>query len=423
MPDLLFARPNGELIDFPALSMIGKTGYHYVEPDEKELIPLPKGATIAALPGRILLGIDKDRGELIELVFNPYQKKKERIWAVGALLPQGFTRTLVPAYASFPGEKTLPLLGYTAVGISHGQLVVAAVQTDAHDLWHPKNYNTRDLAQRIEEKKREKPGNRLLDQLGVCSLEYGCFTAQNIFYGRWEGGIPVSPQCNARCVGCISSQPSECCPSPQRRLNFIPRISEIVEIGVEHLQNGEKPIISFGQGCEGEPSLQADLIAESIQLIRRKTNLGTINMNTNAGHKQNMKKIIDAGIDSIRVSMISPSEDVYRAYHRPQNYQLEDVIETLMYAWKAGVYTSINLLAFPGFTDDEREIERLIDLLKKTGVKKVQLRNLNIDPEYFLRILPRKKFDSLGMTEMIKILQRELPHLEIGNYSRGVRRK
>jgi hypothetical protein len=157
VPDLLFARPNGELIDFPALSMIGKTGYHYVEPDEKELIPLPKGATIAALPGRILLGIDKDRGELIELVFNPYQKKKERIWAVGALLPQGFTRTLVPAYASFPGEKTLPLLGYTAVGISHGQLVVAAVQTDAHDLWHPQNYNTRDLAQRIEEKNGKSP--------------------------------------------------------------------------------------------------------------------------------------------------------------------------------------------------------------------------------------------------------------------------
>ena len=246
---LAVARPNGELIDFPALSMIGKTGYHYVEPDEKELIPLPKGATIAALPGRILLGIDKDRGELIELVFNPYQKKKERIWAVGALLPQGFTRTLVPAYASFPGEKTLPLLGYTAVGISHGQLVVAAVQTDAHDLWHPQNYNTRDLAQRIEEKKREKPGNRLLDQLGVCSLNMAVYRPEHFL---WEVGrrYPrISPmQCPV--CGCISSQPSECCPSP-KEVEFYSRISEIAEIGVEHLQNGKSQLSVSAKAVKG----------------------------------------------------------------------------------------------------------------------------------------------------------------------------
>lgn len=422
MPDMLFARTNGELIDFPGARMAGMTGDTILEPSEEELIPLPKGATITALPYRTPVGIDKERGELINLSVNPYKRKKETIWAVGALLPQGFTRTYVPAYTSVQGQKTLPLLGYTAVGISRGQLVVAAVQTDEHFLWHPDNYNTADLEKRIMEKQKKFPRNRLLKQLGICSLKYGCFTAQNIFYGRWEGGIPVSPECNARCVGCISSQPAECCPSPQGRLNFVPRVEEIEEIGVEHLKNGAKAIISFGQGCEGEPSLQGDLIGESIKRIRQQTEQGTINMNTNAGHKLKMKKIIDAGIDSIRVSMISPTEEVYQAYHRPQNYQLGDVVESLIYARERGVYTSLNLLSFPGFNDDEGEIARLIDLLRKTGVKKVQFRNLNIDPDYFLSILPHKEYHPIGIPRMINVLKNELPHLEIGNYSRAVQK-
>lgn len=420
MPDLLFARANGELIDFPAVKMAGRRGHTIVEPREEELIPLPEGSSITALPYRIPSGINKDKVELINLRFNPYSKKKETVWAVGALLPQGFTRTLVPAFFTPPGQKLLPLLGYTAVGIHRGQLMVAALQTDEHFIWNPKHFNTKELEQRVRQKQRKFPQNRLIAQLGICSLEYGCFTAQNIFYGRWEGGIPVSPECNACCVGCISSQPSECCPSPQRRLNFVPQVAEIEEIGAEHLKSSDNGIISFGQGCEGEPSLQADLIRESIKRIRQQTDQGTININTNAGHTLNIKKIIDSGIDSIRVSMISPTPEVYHAYHRPKDYQMDHVIESLICAYGAGVYTSLNLLSFPGFTDDEQEVERLISLIKKTGVKKVQFRNLNIDPEQYLTIIPPRKLNPLGIGRMISILQKEIPHLEIGNYSRAV---
>lgn len=420
MPDLLFARQNGELIDFPAVKMAGRSGYNLVELKKEELIPLPEGSTITALPDRIPIGIHKDRGKRIKLMFNPYSKRKETVWAVGALLPQGFTRTYVPAFSTPTGQKTLPLLGYTAVGIERGQLVVAALQTDEHALWHPQNFNTEDLEERVEKKKKMFPNNRIIAQLGFCALEYGCFTAQNVFYERWEGGIPVSPECNACCVGCISFQPSECCPSPQRRLDFIPRVEEIEEIGTEHLMKAKNGMISFGQGCEGEPSLQADLIGESIRKIRQKTDQGTININTNAGHTENMKKIIDSGIDSIRVSMISPTPDIYHAYHRPKNYQIEHVLASLSYAADAGVYTSLNLLSFPGITDDEQEVERLISLIKKTGVKKIQFRNLNIDPEQYLRVIPRRKLKPMGTKSMINVLKKEVPQLETGNYSKPV---
>lgn len=417
MPNLLFARPNGEIMDWPALKMTARTGQTIFAPKKKDLIPLPAGATLTILPQRTPLGLDKRKSRLVSPAYNPYQEKKEKIWAVAALLPQGFTRTLVPAYGSSPNEKPVPLLGYTAVGIVQGQLMVAAIKTDEHFRWHPKNFNTSDLSSRIRAGQKKFPDNRILQQLGVCALEYGCFTAQNIFYGRWEGGIPVSPVCNALCVGCISEQPSECCPAPQRRLDFVPSLKEVVEIGCTHLQKGSGAMISFGQGCEGEPSLQGKLISASIKEIRRKTKAGIINMNTNAGSFSNMQKIIDAGIDSLRVSMISPTPEMYHQYHRPQNYQFSDVVASLIYAKEAGVYTSLNLLSFPGFTDDRDEVQRLIALIKETGVQKVQFRNLNIDPDYFLTLFPRKNYHPLGTGKMIRILKKEIPDLAIGNYS------
>ncbi|MEN3005671.1 radical SAM protein [Dehalobacterium formicoaceticum] len=422
MPDLLFARANGELLDFPGLKMAGRMGDSFVKPARKELIPLPEGASLTALPGRVPVGVDKKTGAFIKLTHNPYRRGKEKVWAVGALLPQGFTRTLIPAFGTSGEQKNLPLLGYTGVGIYQGRLMVAAIQTDEHEPWHPKHYNTRDLAARIRRRQQKFPHNRLLQQLATCSLEYGCFTAQNIFYGRWEGGLPVSPQCNAACIGCISSQPSECCPSPQRRLDFVPSVSEIEEIGADHLKKGKNAIISFGQGCEGEPSLQGGLIAESIKRIRTRTDCGTININTNAGDHGNIKKIISAGLDSMRVSLISPTPEVYDAYHRPGDYGLEQVRSSLIAAADAGVYTSLNLLTFPGFTDDAEEVASLISLIKATGVKKVQFRNLNIDPDQFMALLPAKKYQPMGIPRMIEHLRKEIPHLAIGNFSRSVAR-
>ena len=140
------------------------------------------------------------------------------------------------------------------------QFYVAAKKTDIDDKWNPKHFNTEDLEARVRALQKKLPDNSIVQQLAHCALNYSCFTAQNIFYARWEGGIPVSPVCNAQCLGCISLQPSECCPSPQTRIARIPKVAEIVELGLHHLNHGPKTIISFGQGCEGEPSLQGKLL-------------------------------------------------------------------------------------------------------------------------------------------------------------------
>ncbi len=416
MISLLFAQKNGELLDFPDLQMAARLGNELVMPEAEELIPLPEGATLTMIPGRFPIGIDGS-GQLKPLKYHPYKENQEPVYAVAALLPQGFTRTLLPAIVSGHDGKRLPLLGYTAVGIDEaGQFWIAAKQTDSYDLWHPKFYNTPELPKLVEQKYAQFPGNRLIKQLGKCALEYGCFTAQNMFYERWEAGLPVSPRCNANCLGCISLQPSECCPSPQSRIDFMPEADEVALPAIAHLEKNPKNIVSFGQGCEGEPSLSYALIAESIRKIRSHVSQGTINMNTNCGYSNAIRQIVDAGIDTMRISLFSADKDHYAAYHQPCEYSLDTVRENAKYAHAKGVTLSMNLLSYPGFTDRESEIEKIIDFAKETGVSLIQMRNLNIDPDIISEKFPGEA--GLGVPALLEILGEELPGVRIGNFSR-----
>jgi pyruvate-formate lyase-activating enzyme len=417
MADLVFVRPDGQWFDFPPLEMAGMSGSRLVRPTKLDLIPLPEGATLTMMPLSAPTGVDKETDEFLEVEFNPDKKKDEAIYALAALLPQGFTRLLLPA--AVETDQQLPLLGYTAVGVEKGKLVVAAQKTDDHNNWHPKNYNTPELAKLVTKRQKELPHNAIIEQLAFCALEYGCFTAQNIFYRRFEGGIPVSPICNADCIGCISLQSAECCPAPQQRIKQAPSVAEIVAVAIPHLQNAKNAIISFGQGCEGEPGLEYQRIAEAIGQIRAQTQRGIININTNAGNNTAIAALLAADIDSLRVSLFSPLAEEYAAYHRPQGYGLAEVQKSLRLAQQSGTAVALNLLAYPGFTDDERRFEALVELVRDTGIKQIQLRNLNIDPKLMQQFCQ----DSwgMGMRNFKRRLQEELPDLRIGNYSRDLR--
>lgn len=426
---MLYADARGQLYDHPGYTLAGRTGDRFTEPLPEEMIPLPEGASLTLIPGGIPVGVDR-KGDF-RLVGEAAAGRKASartsgrdnrpVFAVGALLPQGYTRTLLPAYRLEAGEKPLPLLGYAAVGMYREKFYVAAVKTDQPSRWNPCRYNTADLSELVKDKIKKYPENRILAQLAKCSLEYGCLTAQNIFYGRWEGGVPVSPACNANCLGCISLQPAECCPSPQERIKFTPTVEEILQVALPHLEEAPGGIISFGQGCEGEPALSVRTVAPAISTIRNRTLKGTVNINTNAGHTEAIREICQAGLDAMRVSVIGPSEEVYNIYYRPRDYNLNNVMESVKVAKAHGVYVSLNLLTLPGLTDREGEIEALIRLVRETDVDLIQLRNLNIDPDRFLPLLPPRNDEILGITELIRILKSELPNTAIGNFSRPVR--
>jgi pyruvate-formate lyase-activating enzyme len=346
------------------------------------------------------------------------QQVAARGWPVAAALPHGYTRTLLPAYRKQPGAPPLPLFAYTAVAEAGGQVYAAAVQTDDAPEWHPERFHTPDLPTRISALQRALPMNGLVTQLSRCAAEYGCYTAQNTFYERWEAALPASNACNASCIGCISEQEPDGPPSPQERIRASARRRDLVELAVRHLETAEPAMVSFGQGCEGEPLLQWRLLADCTRAIRERTSLGWINVNTNGSKPEGMAALIKAGLDACRVSVFSARQHVFAAYYRPRNYAFSDVERTLAMASAAGLFTSINLLVFPGVTDQELEIEALLAMLRRTGTRMVQLRNLTIDPEQLLDALPEPDSPALGVEMLLRRLRQEVPGLVIGNSSR-----
>lgn len=405
----LYADKHGEIYDAPGYQAVGRSGNMHLLLTEADMIPLPPGAELMFLPGRSALAGRKGKLEPIA----------GELLAVAAILPAGYTRTLLPAFAKQVGAPHLPLFGYTAVALNNGNLMAAAVKSDANAKWDPARFNGKDLPRRVDNVRRDLPNNRIVEQLAKCSLTWHCLTAQNLFYRRWEAGIPVSPACNANCFGCISLQPAECCPSPQSRIAFAPAPEEIAELGIYHLSTAAEAIISFGQGCEGEPSLAYENVSQAIRVIREQTSRGVININTNAGFTAGIRRIVDAGLDTMRVSMISANPDIYQAYYRG-NYCLDDVAASIDYAKARGVYVSINLLLFPGLNDAPGEISAWQKFIKDHHVDMVQLRNLNVDPDDFWNFMLHPQGEAAGVRTFIEKLRQTSPHLTIGSFSRYV---
>ena len=405
----LYADSKGEIFDAPGYQAVGRVGLDHIALKLEDMIPLPEGADLMFLPGRH--AIAEQGGKQAPIA--------RGLTAVAAMLPAGYTRTHLPAFEKTEDAPTLPLYGYTAVALYKDKLYVAAVKSDDNAKWHPFKYNTPDLKKKVARVRKDLGGNRIIEQLANCSLTWHCCTAQNMFYRRWEAGIPTSPACNANCFGCISLQPSECCPSPQSRISFTPTPEEIAAVAIYHLSSAPEPIVSFGQGCEGEPSLAADNIAAGIKLMRQSTDQGVVNINTNAGYTEGIKKIVDAGLDSMRVSIISAIPETYQAYYR-SNYSLDNVKQSIAYAKSHGVYVSLNMLFFPGLNDRTEELAAWTDFIAETKIDMIQLRNLNVDPDEFLAIMPETKTIPVGVKVFIEELSNKFPSLILGSFSRYI---
>jgi len=416
-PRLVLSDPEGRVFDHPSLKIAGRSGNRIVLPPPSELVPLPRGSQIFSLPGRIPVGWD-EKGE----TFSPSEKfrvsgRDKECTAVAAFLPPGYLRTLTPATRLKAEPHHLPLWAYCAVGWKERRFWAAGILVDPNPHWNPRYFrNDRVLTERVEAALEKNRENRLLRQLSRCALEYHCFAAKNVFYGRWECPLPTSPSCNADCLGCISLQPSECCPASQERITFVPTVEEVVEIALPHLKRAEDPIVSFGQGCEGEPLIQWRLLERSIRGLREKTDQGTINLNTNGSYPERVKRLCKAGLDSIRVTLNSANPVHFRRYHRPRGFGLEEAVESIIIGREMEIYTSINLLVHPGFTDREDEIERLLKLIRKTGLHLIQMRNLNIDPDLYLEEMGEG--EGVGIPRMMEILKKEFPSIQFGYFNR-----
>jgi len=413
------ADEQGEVFEHPELLLAGMNGTVAVRPLAEEMIPMPEGSRLFTIPHTPPIGFDRRSGQQMTVAQLPREWGGGRIQAVSAFLTPGYTRTLLPAADYRRKGQTLPLWSYTAVGwcVEEECFYVAAVQVDRNTQWQPDHFDDRKLDPLVRTALEAHPENRLLEQLARCALDYHCFAAKNLFFRRWEAPLPTSPTCNSRCIGCISLQESDCCPASQERLTFVPTVQELCEVAVPHLQEAENAIVSFGQGCEGDPILQADVIAASVEEMRRQTARGTINFNSNASIPDAIDKLAAAGVESIRVSLNSAQESIYNAYYRPRGYHFADVITSLKRAKAAGLYVMLNYLVFPGVSDRIEEIDALAGLIRETGVDMIQMRNLSLDPVVYLTALGLDG-QGVGMLEMLKQHKQRYPDLQYGYFNR-----
>jgi pyruvate-formate lyase-activating enzyme len=422
LPWLVFANDKGEIQEFPELGMAGRSGSWFFRPELTDIIPLPEGSELFVLPQRLPIGMEQGSGEPVLLDENPFDPR-DGIQAVAAFMAPAHTAIFSAAFEKrSPDTDPLPLFAYTAVGWLDDRFWVCGFRSDADIRQDSAGFQPARIRRQTEKKLKAFPHNRLIQHLGKCCLTYGCPAAKNYFLGRYEAPLPTSPACNARCAGCISLQPSGCCPSTQERIKFVPTAAEIAEIAVPHLETAAGPVVSFGQGCEGEPLLQADTIDQSIRLIRRRTAKGTINLNSNSSLPEAVARLVDAGLDSIRVSMNSARKGCHTLYYRPQGFDFKNVLESILVMKKAGRFVSLNYFIMPGFTDDAEEYAALCDLVDLYRPDLIQLRNLNMDPDWYFEVVqhqPRQR--PMGMRNWLAKLRQRFPELRFGYFNPALR--
>jgi pyruvate-formate lyase-activating enzyme len=417
-PSLVFADLKGNIADFSGLNMAGMSGGQFFQPTPEDLIPLPEGSELFVLPGRFPIGCDPDTNEPLLLEESPFHQG-EFVQAVAAFMSPAHTAIFNSAYQTHADNAPrLPLFAYTAVGWHQGQFWATAFRSDPDKRQDTCQFDQAVITRKTKKKLKEFSDNRLVQHLGKCCLTYGCPAARNYFLDRWEAPLPTSPICNARCVGCISLQPAGSCSASQDRIQFVPTAQEIAAVAIPHLQKAEHAIVSFGQGCEGEPLLQAHVIEEAIRLIRKKTSRGTINLNSNASLPQAVALLADAGLDSLRVSLNSAQEIFHTRYYRPVGFSLEHVKDSIRTMKNANRFVSLNYFIQPGVTDSPEEFTAFSELVETCRPDLIQLRNLNMDPEWYLQTLkfqPTQK--PLGMRTWLRKVHQKFPSLRLGYFN------
>jgi pyruvate-formate lyase-activating enzyme len=415
-PYILFSDGEGNIFEDTSLYACGRSGWDALPVEKDEWIELPGGGQLYELPGRRGIGMDVKTGEM---------RLCEKGWAVAAFIPPAYTGTYLAAYETLPGAETLPLFCYTAAGWYKEKFYVPAIRIENDIRQESAGFDEEKIKNGVERIITAFPRNRLVQHLANnCCNTYHCPAARNYFMGRWECPVPSSPACNANCIGCISFQPQEeTIISTQDRLMFKPSAEEIVEYTVPHLETAPFPIVSFGQGCEGEPLLMWQTIKSAIKEIRKHTKNGSININTNGSDPNAVIELCKAGLNSIRVSTNSMRKEIYTPYYRPNNYEFNDIIESIKVVNSYGGWTSINYFVFPGMTDNVKEYEALRNVIKTTGLKMIQWRNFNIDPDWYLgKIGVTDTGECIGVKQMMQLIKEEFPYLKFGYFNPSMER-
>jgi pyruvate-formate lyase-activating enzyme len=412
------ANAAGEIFELDGFAAVGMAGSLRVPLTAANTINIPYGSELMYLPDRRPVLLNTETAKYETLAKNPYASG-ESIFPVAAFNSPGYVLTFVSAYREAKSAGYLPLFSYGAVGWYRGAFRTAVVMVDPEPRQDLRRMPHKDVVAGVKKMRQKLPGNRLREHLEKCALQYGCPAGKNFFLGRYEAPLPTATQCNARCLGCLSLQKDSGIPHSQDRIAFTPSPDEIAQVALAHIDRVKKSVVSFGQGCEGDPLMAAEVIAPAIRLIRSRTGSGTLNMNTNGGRPKILKRLFEAGLDSVRISMNSVREQCYDAYFRPRGYRFADVLKSIDTALERKKFVAVNYLNMPGFTDTPQEFDALTRLLNTYPIHMIQWRNLNYDPIRYLKKMNAvvTHGNPLGMDNLINLIRTQFPKLKFGYFN------
>jgi pyruvate-formate lyase-activating enzyme len=412
------ANTDGEIFDLDGYAAVGMAGSDRVPLTMENTINMPFGGELMLIPDRSPILFDTEKGRLEIVEENPFSPG-EPIFPVAAFNSPGFTVSYISAYRENRNAGFLPLFSYGAVGWHKGKFRSAVIRVDSERRQDLRLMKAEDVLSGIRGIKRKMPDNRLEKHLEKCAKEYGCPAAKNFFLGRYEAPLPTSPQCNAHCLGCLSLQKNSEIPHSQDRIDFKPSSKEIAEVALYHIERVKQSVVSFGQGCEGDPLLAADVIEPAIKEIRSKTSRGTINMNTNGSRPNILKRMFEVGLDSVRISMNSVRKDCYDAYFRPKTYTFDDVVKSIETGLDLKKFVSINYLNCPGFTDTLEEFATLTAFIRTYPIHMIQWRNLNFDPIRYWKVMSGvdRTGTPVGMKTVLRRIKASFPKLKYGYFN------
>jgi pyruvate-formate lyase-activating enzyme len=414
----LVANRDGEIFELEGYASVGMAGKTLAPLKAETTRNLPFGSELMYLPDRHPILYNLQSGKFETLQENPHAPGEE-LFPVAAFNSPGYVITHISAYRETRNAGYLPLFSYGAVGWHRGTFRTAVVQVDPEPRQDLRQMKQQDIFAGVEKMRRQLPANRLRRHLEKCALQYGCPAGKNFFLGRYEAPLPAARQCNARCLGCLSLQKNTGISHSQDRIAFTPTPEEIAQVALAHITRVKKSIVSFGQGCEGDPLLAAEVIEPAISRIRSQTADGTINMNTNGSRPEILAQLFDSGLDSVRISMNSVREQCYKAYFRPRGYRFVDVLKSIETALERKKFVAINYLNSPGFTDTLQEGEALAGFLSKYPIHMIQWRNLNFDPIRYWKKMNAvaEHGDSIGMENLLNGIQTRFPKLKFGYFN------
>ncbi|MDD5081028.1 MAG: radical SAM protein, partial [Candidatus Omnitrophica bacterium] len=412
LPFLLFSDESGKIYSHPYLKAAVQSGAEFKVCGLDEYINAPLGTNFFYLPNIYPVGYDPLSGcfETLE------HYKGKKVFAVSSFFPPAYLRLNNTAGVYNAGSCILPFWAYTACGYYGGNFKISAMRIDKRRRQSPNFYDDDKVRSGVSLFYERNSRNRLYEHLANCALNYNCLAAKNMFLNRWEAPVPTAQRCNARCIGCISKNQKDFPCAPHGRISFRPTVCEIAELMEHHLATAPQAIVSFGQGCEGEPLLETKNIAAAISTVRKGVLRGTINMNTNGSLPEKVSQLCDAGMDSFRISLNSTRENIYKLYFRPYSYKFKDVIRSINTAKHKNKFVSINLFVFPGVIDSEAEVKSLLKFIDNTGIDMIQWRNLNIDTKLYIDLV-KEKTPGVGIKTLVKLIKGKFPKLKNGYFN------